>query len=75
MSGTHTTTTTQFNVILREDYKSINRDIKYDSKIGIVFKEFYDKNFSGYLALVLKKIGLYRITKKIRNYFFKKWIG
>ena len=63
LSGTHTTTTTHFNVKLGEKEINLNKNIKYNKGINKYFKEFYDSNFSGYLALVVKKIGLYRFMK------------
>ena len=68
LSGTHTTTTTHFNVKLGEKEINLNKNIKYNKGINKYFKEFYDSNFSGYLALVVKKIGLYRLAKKVRKF-------
>ena len=71
LSGTHTTTTTHFNVKLGEKEINLNKNIKYNKGINKYFKEFYDSNFSGYLALVVKKIGLYRLAKKVRKFILK----
>ena len=67
LSGTHTTTTTHFNVSLTEKNINLKYNIKANNDIIRNFKLFYDKNFSGYLAIFIKKIGLYKIMKKIRK--------
>ena len=68
LTGTHTTTTTHFNVDLKHNQIFINYNIEINSQIEKSFKIFYDKNFSGYFALFLKRIGLYKSVRKIRNY-------
>lgn len=67
LSGTHTTTTTHFDVSLNEKNINLKYNIKANNDIVRNFKLFYDKNFSGYLAIFIKKIGLYKIMKKIRK--------
>lgn len=71
LSGTHTTNTTHFDVVLNENKILITEDIKENIQIINKFKVFYDKNFSGYCALIIKKIGLYKEIKKIRKYILK----
>lgn len=73
LSGTHTTTTTHFNVNLLNENIIIKSDVKYNKRINEDFKEFYDKNFSGYISLLIKRAGLYSISKKVRNYLIRKF--
>lgn len=71
LSGTHTTNTTHFDVILSNKKILISEDVKENIQIINKFKCFYDNNFSGYCALILKKIGLYKSIKKVRKYILK----
>lgn len=74
LSGTHTTTTKSFNVQLYNKNIILNNDLEINININKNFKEFYDKNFSGDLALIIKRVGLYRIARTIRNFINKKII-
>lgn len=67
LTGTHTTSTRHFNVELCNKIIAININIKANNNIIKEFKKFYDKNFSGNLALFIKRIGLHKNIKKIRN--------
>lgn len=69
-SGTHTTTTKHFNVDIINKKIIIKDNVEFNTDINQSFKVFYDKNFSGKLALIIKKIGLYKISKKIRKKYY-----
>lgn len=69
LSGTHSRITTIFDVELVEKEIKFNLNIIENKEILIAFKKLYDKNFSGYFALIIKKIGLYRCARRIRNKF------
>lgn len=71
LSGTHTTTTTNFEVDLTKSMPTLKYSIEENKEINNNFKIFYDKNFSGYLALLIKKIGLYKYARKVRNKIIK----
>ncbi|WP_418223287.1 sugar transferase [Clostridium isatidis] len=72
LSGTHTINTNHFDVVFSNEEVYINKDLVENTEIRMNFKAFYDNNFSGYLALFIKKIGLYKVFRKIRNYIIKK---
>lgn len=71
LSGTHTTITTNFEVDLTKSMPTLKYSIEENKEINNNFKIFYDKNFSGYLALFIKKIGLYKYARKVRNKIIK----
>lgn len=71
LSGTHTTTTTNFEVDLAKLMPILNNKIEKNEEINNNFKIFYDKNFSGYIALFIKKVGLYKYARKVRNKIMK----
>jgi len=72
LSGTHTSSTNRFNVYLTSRNLCIEESIVEVKEISTNFKKFYDKNFSGYIALIIKRVGLYKIFRKIRNDITKK---
>lgn len=75
LSGTHTTATKLFDVEVYNNNIILNKSLKPNVNIIKNFKEYYDKNFSGYLAVMIKKIGLYKKARKFRNYIIKKARG
>lgn len=72
LSGTHTTLTNNFDVNISAKSISLNKFIEENVEIQIKFKEIYDKNFSGNFAVFIKKIGLYKIARKLRNKVIRK---
>lgn len=71
LSGTHTTTTNRFNVELFHGTIILEPNMELNHEISLNFKKFYDKNFSGYTALLIKKMGLYKQVRKYRNKIYK----
>lgn len=67
LSGTHSAMTTKFDVIMGNNILKINKEIQPNEEILKLFKEKYDLNIMGYLAIIIKKIGLYKQARKIRN--------
>lgn len=67
LSGTHTSATDNYTVEINNKNVNFNVNISENKVVSNNFKKIYDKNFSGYLALVIKKIGLYKQARKIRN--------
>ena len=67
LSGTHSPITNKYDVELYENVIKLKKDIEKDYNICNKFKNFYDLNFMGYIAIVIKKIGLYKQARKIRN--------
>lgn len=71
LSGTHSSVTDKFDVNLSENKIVINLEVKKDNDICKNFKKFYDLKLSGYLAIGIKKVGLYKQARKIRNIMLK----
>lgn len=67
LSGTHSSRTNKYETNLIDYMISIEKNIKEDSKIIYSFKKMYDLNISEYIAILIKKIGLYKPARKIRN--------
>lgn len=67
LSGTHSSKTSKYDVNINQKNILINKEIKVQKEILNQFKEFYDIDLLGYVAIGLKKIGLYRFSRKIRN--------
>lgn len=67
LSGTHSPITNKYDVELFGNIIRLKKDIEKDYNICNEFKNFYDLNFMGYIAIVIKKIGLYKQARKIRN--------
>ncbi|MDZ5065934.1 glycosyltransferase family protein [Clostridium perfringens] len=71
LSGTHSPITNKYKNSLCDYELKINNDLELDNNILIEFKKFYDLNWKGYLALIVKNIGLYKPARKFRNKFIK----
>ncbi|WP_054199114.1 glycosyltransferase [Clostridium baratii] len=71
LSGTHTNTKNTFNVELNKKKIILNYNITVNKILCNNFKVIYDQNFSGYTALFIKRIGLYRQVRKYRNNVIK----
>ena len=71
LSGTHTPITHKYDVDLYEGEIRLDYDINPNQEICKVFKEFYDLSFIGYIAVFIKKIGLYKPARKLRNKILK----
>lgn len=69
LSGTHSATTNKYDVSLTEKMIKLELNINHDDGMGRAFKERYDLNVLGYIAIVIKKIGLYKEARKLRNKF------
>lgn len=67
LTGTHTPITEKYDVELSEKKVIPNINLEFNSFICENFKSFYDLRFSGYVGIVIKKIGLYRTARRIRN--------
>ena len=70
-SGTHCIATNKYNVELSRSMIKLNKNIKINEQICMSFKSKYDLNIVGYIGVVIKKIGLYRPARKLRNKMFK----
>lgn len=71
LSGTHTALTNKYNVSLSNEMVSLNCVIKVNREICLNFKKFYDLNISGYFGILIKKMGMYRQARKLRNCIMK----
>lgn len=71
LSGTHTSITNKYNVNLSDEVFLLNTDIEINEELCKNFKRFYDLNISGYIGIVIKKVGLYRQGRKFRNDILK----
>lgn len=67
LSGTHSSSTDKYEVELTDKMIKLNIKISVNKVICNNFKKFYDLTFSGYIAVFIKKIGLYKQARKIRN--------
>lgn len=67
LSGTHTSITNKYNVILATEKPNLNKSVQINPLLCKEFKKFYDLNLIGYLGIFIKKVGLYRQARKIRN--------
>lgn len=67
LSGTHTAATTKYAVELSNNDIDLNCNIKINDEICMSFKKFYDLNYIGYINIIIKKIGLYKPARKLRN--------
>lgn len=67
LSGTHTAATTKYTVELTSNDIDLNYNVKINNEICIAFKKFYDLNCIGYINIVIKKLGLYKPARKLRN--------
>ncbi|MBI6103420.1 sugar transferase [Clostridium perfringens] len=67
LSGTHSSSTKKYYVSLYENELKINYNVKVNEDIIKNFRKIYNLKLSGYLAIVIKKIGLYRPTRRLRN--------
>lgn len=72
LSGTHTPITHKYDVDLYECEINLNYDVNPDEEICKNFKLFYDLNLLGYIGIFIKKLGLYKPARKIRNIILKK---
>ena len=67
LSGTHTAITDKYDVEINQKTVKLDRDVKENKEISLSFKSMYDLSFTGYIAIVIKKIGLYKPARKLRN--------
>lgn len=67
MSGTHSTLTNKYNSDLTNKMVKLPFKIEPNEQIIKEFKKLYDLKTLGYIALGIKKIGLYSPARKIRN--------
>lgn len=72
LSGTHTSITNKYDVILSDNIVKLNLSIKINDEICSNFRKFYNLTIWGYVAIIIKKIGLYKQVRKIRNTILKK---
>ncbi|MBA9016755.1 hypothetical protein B0H68_003521 [Clostridium beijerinckii] len=71
LSGTHSAMTNKYDVDLSERMVELNLNIKPNDEIRIAFKRKYDLNILGYVAIGIKKIGLYKEARSLRNKLIK----
>ena len=67
LSGTHTAITDKYEVELYNGTIKLDKDIQVSKEISLSFKGMYDLSFTGYIAIIIKKLGLYRPARKLRN--------
>lgn len=67
LSGTHTPVTNKYNVILSESFIRINENVEVDVRITREFKNFYDLKLNGYIGVLIKTIGMYKVARRVRN--------
>ncbi|WWB84946.1 sugar transferase [Priestia aryabhattai] len=66
-SGTHSSSTKKYEVELYEDLMYVAPNLEFNEKINRSFKEFYNLNLFGYIGVLSRRIGMYRLLKKIRK--------
>lgn len=67
LSGTHSNMTNKYDVNLTEKMVKLEFNIKPNDELRRVFKRKYDLNIFGYMAIGIKKVGLYKEARKLRN--------
>lgn len=67
LSGTHSSMTEKYDVDLVENMITINANVMPENEVIKAFKRKYDLDVSGYFAIIIKKIGLYKPVRMIRN--------
>lgn len=67
LSGTHTSITNKYDCELLDKKVNVENVHKIDNYICEKFKEFYDLNFIYKVAIIIKKLGLYKQFRYIRN--------
>lgn len=67
LSGTHSNMTNKFDVELENKTLTINPEVIPCAEIMMAFKRKYDLSILGQLARVIKKMGLYKPARVIRN--------
>lgn len=67
LSGTHSNMTNRYDVNLAEKLVKLELNIKPNDEVRSVFKRKYDLNIFGYMAIVIKKVGLYKEVRQLRN--------
>lgn len=71
MSGTHSIVTKKYEANLAKSIITLNKDININNDILKEFKNIYDLNLIGYISIGIKKLGLYKPARKIRNSMIK----
>ncbi|MDK0627471.1 glycosyltransferase family A protein [Clostridium perfringens] len=71
LSGTHTPITNKYSVKISNEKPLLYRDLKTDKDVLMEFKKFYDLNILGCLGVFIKKLGLYKPARKLRNKLIK----
>ena len=71
LSGTHSSITNKYETEMAEKNMELNLDVQVNLNIIKNFKNFNDLTFSGYAGLIIKKIGLYKPARKLRNYILR----
>lgn len=71
LSGTHSSITDKYNNKLIDENIEINKNIKIYEPLCKEFKKFYDLGIGGYIAIIIKKIGLYKQARSLRNKIIK----
>lgn len=74
LSGTHTPITNRYDVELTNQRLNLDKDVEVSSELCVNFSKFYNLNFCRYIALFIKKIGLYKQARSIRNNILKSKI-
>ena len=72
LSGTHSGLTKKYDVNLIEKMIKLELNIMPNNEVQKAFKEKYDLNILGYIAIGIKKIGLYKPARKLRNKLIRK---
>lgn len=68
LTGTHSGMSSKYDVNLSENMVQLQKNINPDYQIQKEFKKKYDLNVLGYFAIGIKKIGLYKPARKLRNF-------
>jgi len=67
LSGTHSNSTKKFDVTLGNKMIIINPEVMPCNEVMSSFKKIYDLSILGYFAIIIKKMGLYKPARMIRN--------
>lgn len=74
LSGTHSSNSNKYDVKLVDKEINLSKDVRVNKDICNNFKKIHDLKLSDYIAIVIKKIGLYKSARKLRNKISKSKI-
>jgi hypothetical protein len=67
LSGTHSPKSDKYSVELKGLLPSLPKQIEVDPTVLAKFKRFYDLNLTGYIGVLSRRIGIYKLLKRMRK--------